>query len=144
MDEFRTQTIVYSTLKLQNDIKNRYIHINHKTFGVSEISVKTNKIVAGTDATLHLSHIYRNAATCSSFDLVKPCTFIKICEAHKLQTALCISSVMASHIYFMINRQIIQVYIVRILVMVCTKFLWLHIFNGIALLTPKDEHLPQI
>ncbi len=31
------------------------ILVNHKTFGVREISVKTTKIVAGTDATLWCS-----------------------------------------------------------------------------------------
>ncbi len=49
--ELRTQTIVYSTLKLQNDFKVDIL-VNHKTFRVREISVKTSKVVTGTDATL--------------------------------------------------------------------------------------------
>ncbi len=50
-DSDRTQTIVYSTLKLQWFEKYIYWSII-KTFGVRKTSVKTTKIVTGTDATL--------------------------------------------------------------------------------------------
>ncbi len=52
--KLRTQTIVYSTLKLQK-ISKVDILFNHKTFGVRETSVKTTKIVTSTDATLWCS-----------------------------------------------------------------------------------------
>ncbi len=47
----QTQKFFYSTLKIHNDFKNRHMQ-NIKTFWIRETSVKTNKIIAGTDATL--------------------------------------------------------------------------------------------
>ncbi len=47
----KTQKFMYSTLKIQNDFKNRRMQII-KAFWVRETSVKINKIIAGTDATL--------------------------------------------------------------------------------------------
>ncbi len=47
----QTQKVFNSILKLQNDLKNK-THVNHKTFWVRETSVKTNKTIIGTNATL--------------------------------------------------------------------------------------------
>ncbi len=48
----QTQTIVYSTLELhENIISQIYIQVNHKGLWVMESSVNTNKTVTGTDAT---------------------------------------------------------------------------------------------